>query len=229
MAFTFVPVHAAGDGAWSWHLLTDALRARGHDAVVVDLPADDPSADLWTYARTVVDAIGDRENPVVVGHSFGAFTAPLVCTSVRARSLVLVSGMIPSPGEPPADWWRNTRHASAPRTVGAGADDIEVYYHDVPAELAREALARARNHPSERANDQPWPLDSWPDVPTHALVCRDDRLFPADWMRGVVRHRLGIEADELPSGHCPMLSIPEEFADRLVALAAADGDDGVRG
>jgi len=66
-------------------------------------------------------------------------------------------------------------------------------------------------------------------VPTHALVCRDDRLFPADWMRGVVRDRLGIEADELPSGHCPMLSIPEEFADRLVALAAADGDDGVRG
>ena len=214
-----MPVHAAGDGAWSWHLLTDALRARGHDAVVVDLPADEPSADLWTYADAVVDAIGERENVVVVGHSFGAFTAPLVCTRLPAVALVLVSGMIPSPGEPPADWWRNTEHAAAPRPVGAGADDIEVYYHDVPPELAAEAMRRARNHPSERANDQPWPLDAWPDVPTHALVCRDDRLFPADWMRGIVRDRLGIEAGELPSGHCPMLSVPDALADRLVAIA----------
>ena len=187
--------------------------------VAVDLPADDQSADLWTYADTVVDAIGDREDLVVVGHSFGAFTAPLVCARVPAQSLVLVSGMIPRPGERPADWWRNTRHAEAPRVVGSDADDIEVYYHDVPPGLAREALRRARDHPSERANDQPWPLDVWPDVPTHALVCRDDRLFPADWMRGVVRDRLGIEPDEIPSGHCPMLSVPDGLADRLVALA----------
>ena len=103
MAFTFVPVHAAGDGAWSWHLLTDALRARGHDAVVVDLPADDPSADLWTYAETIVDAIGERGDVIVVAHSFGAFTAPLVCARLPVDGLVMLSAMIPRPGEPPAD------------------------------------------------------------------------------------------------------------------------------
>jgi len=99
----------------------------------------------------------------------------------------------------------------------------------VPANLAAEAMRRVRNHPSERANDQPWPLDAWPDVPTHAFACRDDRLFPADWMRGIVRDRIGIEADELPSGHCPMLSIPDVLADRLVALAGGRRDDGADG
>ena len=222
MGFTFVPVHAAGDGAWSWHLVADELRARGHEMVAVDLPADDASADLWTYADTVVEAVGSREDLVVIGHSFGAFTAPLVCARLPVRALVIVSGMIPRPGERPADWWRNTKHADAPRPVEAGADDIEIYYHDVPAELAAEALRRSRNHPSERANDQPWPLDAWPDVPTHVLVCRDDRVFPADWMRRVVRDRLGTEAGgEIESGHCPMLSVPDLLADRLVALVAA--------
>ena len=226
MAFTFVPIHAAGDGAWSWHLVSEALRSRGHETVAVDLPADAPSADLRTYADTVVDAIGDREDLVVVGHSFGAFTAPLVCARVPVQALVMVSGMVPRPGERPADWWRNTKHAVAPRPVAAGADDIETYYHDVPPELAAEALRRSRNHPSERANDQPWPLDAWPDVPTFVLVCRDDRLFPADWMRRVVRDRLGItEADEIASGHCPMLSVPEELADRLVTYAARGSAD----
>lgn len=221
MAFTFAPVHAAGDGAWSWHLVAEELRALGHDMVAVDLPADDASADLWTYADAVVDALADRDEVVVVAHSFGAFTAPLVCARRSVSSLILVTAMVPRPGEPPADWWRNTGHTDLVRPIATDADDIEVYYHDVPVELANEAVRRARNHPSERAYEQPWPLDAWPSVPTHALACRDDRVFPAEWMRGVVRDRLGIESDEIASGHCPMLSVPDELAGRLVALAAA--------
>ena len=29
--------------------------------------------------------------------------------------------------------------------------------------------------------------------------------FPAEWQRGVVRDRLGIEPDEIDGGHCPAL------------------------
>jgi hypothetical protein len=38
-----------------------------------------------------------------------------------------------------------------------------------------------------------WPLDAWPVVRTRYLLCRQDRMFPAGWMRGVVRERLGVE------------------------------------
>ena len=220
MAFTFVPIHAAGDGAWTWHLVADELRERGHDVVAVDLPADDESADLEDYADAVVEAIGDRANVVVVAHSFGGFTAPLVCVRVPVAALVMVTAMIPAPGEPPADWWANTRYAEAPReNRGAGTDDLAIYYHDVPPELAAEAMRRARNHPSDRAYSEPWPLDAWPDVRTQFLLCRNDRFFPAAWMRGVVRDRLGITPDEIDSGHCPMLSRPVDLADRLEAYA----------
>ncbi len=143
MRSTFVPIHAAGDGAWSWHLVEAELRGRGHDVVAIDMPADDESAGLWDYADAVVSAIGDRSNVVVVAHSFGGFTGPLVCERMPVDLLVMVTAMIPAPGEAPKDWWSNTGHDQATRGLG-DQDDIATYYHDVPPELATEALERER-------------------------------------------------------------------------------------
>jgi pimeloyl-ACP methyl ester carboxylesterase len=56
---------------------------------------------------------------------------------------------------------------------------------------------------------EPWPLPAWPSVPTRYVRCRNDRLFPAAWVRRVVRDRLGIAPDEIDSGHCPALSQPK--------------------
>jgi pimeloyl-ACP methyl ester carboxylesterase len=41
-----VLIHGADDAGWSWHLVEAELRARGHDVVAPDFPADDPSAEL---------------------------------------------------------------------------------------------------------------------------------------------------------------------------------------
>ena len=51
------------------------------------------------------------------------------------------------------------------------------------------------------------PLKSWPDVPTRVLLCRDDRLFPAGFIRRVARERLGITPDEIDGGHTPALAV----------------------
>ncbi len=64
------------------------------------------------------------------------------------------------------------------------------------------------------------PLAAWPDVPTRVLLCRDDRLFPAAFIRRVARERLGIIPDEIDGGHTPALSRPKELAARLEAYAA---------
>lgn len=217
---TFVLIHGAGDVAWYWHLVEAELRGRGHEVVAVDLPCDDDSAGLSDYTDTVVDAIGDRTHLVVVGQSLGGLTAPLVCDRVPADLLVLVAGMVPLPGETGADWWSNTGYDQA-----AGDDDehdgseIAVFYQDVEPGLAAEALSRGRDQ-SSTPMLEPWPLSAWPEVPTRYLLCRRDRCFPAEWTRGVVRDRLGIQPEEIDSGHTPALSRPKELADRLVGYAA---------
>lgn len=218
---TFVLIHGAADVAWYWHLVDAELRKRGHGVVAVDLPCDDDSAGLSEYTDAVVDAIpGDRTDLVVVGQSLGGLTAPLVCERVGADLLVLVAAMIPSPGEKGAAWWANTGHDQAAAEDAHDGSDIAVFLHDVAPDLASEALSRGRAQ-SDTPMQEPWPLDAWPDVPTRYLLCRRDRLFPAEWTRGMVRDRLGITPDEMDCGHTPALSRPGELADRLEAYAAS--------
>ena len=88
-----------------------------------------------------------------------------------------------------------------------------------PAELADEALRRTRAQ-SDTPSEAPWPLAAMPDVPTRFLLCRHDRLLPADFLRRVVRERLAIEPDEIDAGHCVALSRPRELAERLDSYVA---------
>lgn len=220
---TFVLIHGAADTAWYWHLVEPELRALGQDVVAMDLPCDDDSAGLAEYANAVVHAVGDRTDLVVVAQSFGGFTAPLVCDRLPVELMVLVAAMIPKPGEPPSDYWSNTQWPgpSVPpvnEAEDAGEDQagtIAAFMHDVPPEVAAEALARVRGQ-SETPGATPWPLPAWPDVPTKFLLCRDDRFFPAEWMRSVAEERLGASPDEIEGSHCVALSRPKELADRLV-------------
>jgi pimeloyl-ACP methyl ester carboxylesterase len=220
---TYVLIHGAGDVGWYWHLVEAELRARGHDIVAPDLPCEDDSAGLPEYADAVFDAIGDRTDLVLVAQSFGGFTAPLVCDRAAVDLLVLVAPMIPAPGEAPADYWANTRYQDEART--SYDDAIALFYQDVPPRLAAEALQRGRPQ-SEARMHEPSPLKAWPDVSTRVLLCRDDRLFPAPFLRRVAQERLGITPDEIDGGHTPALSRPKVLADRLEAYRVAIATDG---
>jgi pimeloyl-ACP methyl ester carboxylesterase len=223
----FVLIHGAGDVGWYWHLVETELRRRGHAVVAPDLPCDDDAAGLAEYVDTVVDAVADAGDLVVVGQSFGAFTATMVADRLPVDVLVLVTGMIPAPGERPEDWFANTGLAQAVQEQArrdggqTGSEDPFVaFYHDVPRALAEEALSKERPQ-SATPGLSPWPIDAWPAVPTRFVLCTEDRFFPPDFMRRVVAERLGIIPDEIAASHCVALSRPKELADRLVGYAAA--------
>jgi pimeloyl-ACP methyl ester carboxylesterase len=208
---TYVLIHGAGSDSWYWHLVAPQLRSLGHDVVAVDLPCDDDAAGLQEYTQTVVDAVGDRRDLILVAQSLGGFTAPLVCDRLPVALLVLVAAMVPRPGESAGEWWANTGHV-----FPDPFDPAVVFAHDLSPELAAASLDHVREQ-SGTPFEKPWPLDAWPDVPTRFLLCRDDRFFPADFQRRVVLDRLGITPDEMPGGHLPALANPEELVQRLEA------------
>jgi pimeloyl-ACP methyl ester carboxylesterase len=139
--------------------------------------------------------------------------------------MVLLAAMVPAPGESPGDWWDNTGWEQARREQNqrdgrdpdAEVDVIADFLHDVPPDVVADAMARGERRQSGTPFEKPWPLTAWPDVPTRVLICRDDRFFPADFMRRVARERLGITPDEMDGGHVPALSRPRDLVDRLVA------------
>jgi pimeloyl-ACP methyl ester carboxylesterase len=216
---TFVLIHGAGDVGWYWHLVEAELRGRGHDTMAPDLPCDDDSASLSDYADVVLGAIGARTDLVVVAQSAGAFTAPIVCDRRDSELLVLVAGLVPAPGEAPEEWWANTGYDQVEHERYDG--EVEIFYHDVPPALAAEAMSRGRTQ-SDTSSREPWPLAAWPDVPTRFVLCRDDRLLPAGFLRRVVQDRLGIVPDEIGAGHCVALSRPKELAALLDGYVGND-------
>ena len=215
---TFAFIHGAGDVGWYWHLVEAALRDRGHETVAPDLPVEDDTAGLEQYAEVVIDAIGDRRDIVVVAQSFGGYVAPLVAERVGARLIVLVAGMVPRPGETADEMFRNTGWEPAQQS---DTSEIAVFYHDVPIDLAEQALEHGRRQ-SDTPGSEPWPLPAWPDIATRAIVGRQDRFFPPEWLRTVIHDRLGITPDEIDSGHCPALSRPKELAELLEGYLASD-------
>ena len=216
---TYVLIHGGGGGAWDWHLVAAELRGRGHDVVAPDLPTEDGSAGLSQYADAVIDAIGDRTEIIVVAHSFGGFTAPLVCARMPVELLVLVAGMVPSPGEPP----------------GSGGP--------IPV-TRRRGWSRAGTTPSSprtsMTSRRPWRRRRWPRSgipPTrrcgthgrsrHGRTCRrgissvaTTATSPPSGLASSYGTALGIVPDEIGGGHCPFLARPVELADRLEAYGA---------
>lgn len=170
-----------------------------------DLPCDEESAGWDEHADAVLSAVGDAQELRVVAHSLGGFTATLVCSRIRAESLTYVAGMVPEPGETLTQYFANTGAPASPE------DPIEAFLADLPREEAEAALAAARPQVA-RATAEPLPIEGRPDLPTRYLLCRDDRTFPPDWTRGMVRERLGIVPDEIDGAHCPFLSRPADLA-----------------
>ena len=222
---TYALIPGGGGDPWEWHRLVPELEARGQEAIAVRLPADDDTAGWSDYADAVLDALGDRDEAILVAASMGGFTAPIVCTRRKVDLLVLLNAMIPVPGETFNEWGSNTGagtarrryHASIGLAPEAADDDAIVYYHDLPPELGIEARERAWQDQSMRPLDEPWPLSAWPDVPTRVLAGRHDRMFPLEFQRRVARNRLGLEVDEIDGGHMLALGHPAELARRLEA------------
>ncbi|MFE2530899.1 alpha/beta fold hydrolase [Streptomyces sp. NPDC059371] len=217
----FVLIPGAGGSAWYWHPVVSELRARGHEAVAVDLPGADESAGLPEYADAVAAAIGGRADTVLVAQSLGGFTAPMVCARVPVGLLVLVNAMVPLPGETPGQWWGDTgsepARLAAAEAGGYGTEfDLDTYFlHDVPAEVAAAGAGHERPE-ADIAFNQPCDIERWPDTTTRVLAATGDRFFPVDFQRRVARDRLGIEAETIPGGHLAALSHPSELVDRLV-------------
>lgn len=221
---TYVLIHGAASDSWYWHLVVPELEAHGHEVVVPDLPSGDDDAGFVEYAATVVDAVDtrlgvrrDHRDPddelVVVAQSLGGFTAPLVCEAVPTDLLVLVAAMVPRPGEPPGEWWANTGWEA--QRGDRPLDVMDDFFHDVPADVVAEAMARGETPQSGAVFERPYPLRVWPSVPTRVLAGRRDRFFPVEFMRRVSEERLGVVPDEIDSGHLPALARPRELVEQL--------------
>jgi pimeloyl-ACP methyl ester carboxylesterase len=234
---TFGLVHGAWHGAWCWDQVVAELHGRGYGAVAVDLPSEDGEAGAEEYARVVVDTLRDADEVVLVGHSLGGLTIPVVAQARPVRAMVFIAALLPTVGCSFEDGHvddpdRLMPGLGAGQIVGGDGSStwqpqaaIALMYPDAPPDRAAWAAARLRRQ-HWRAVQEITPLRAWPAVPVTVIACASDAVVNPDWVRRAARVRFGVEAEILPGDHSPFLTRPGELVDLLVAAAASADDRG---
>jgi len=227
---TVALVHGAYHGGWCWDRLVPELGRRGLAAVAPDLPCDDPGAGVAAYAEVVERALADEDDVMLVGHSLGSLTIPVVAAHRPVRRMVFLCSVPTGPGPAVGDDLGSMvtpEFTAAPRFHDPAGTEVlandaarRLFFHDCEDADAWWATAHLRPQ-ARRPLAEPGPLRAWPDVPQSIILATDDRVVRWEWAISAARARLdGGEPDLLPGGHSPFLARPAELADLLAQIAA---------
>jgi pimeloyl-ACP methyl ester carboxylesterase len=226
---TFGLVHGAYHGAWCWGPTVAELERRGHRALTVDLPCEDSTAGAAAYAAAAVEAFADADDDlVVVGHSLGGLTIPLVAHARRVQRLVYLCAMLPRVGRTQDDVMDDEPEMLLPGPPGGIYQGEDGASHWKPqAAVSRffsDCEPAVATWAAEQLRGQFWvitqevtPLVGWPDVPSSYVLGTADPIVNPEWSRRIVAEVLGVQPMEIAAGHSPFLSAPVALVDALEA------------
>jgi hypothetical protein len=227
MADSFILVHGGFGSPAELAPTVPFLEAKGHRVVNVDLPSERPDASLEDYADAVIGAMsGLTGRRILVAHSAGGATIPLVAARVPVTRMVFAAAILPKPGE-------SILEAAGPatrQTIMAvsldNGDGTRSFDFDLLASFAppdqREAylafLRATQRRQGMAAIHQPWPGNSIPDVPRSYILCTEDQIVPPERQRAFSAS-LGVAPIEIASEHSVFATQPQRLADILDGLA----------
>jgi pimeloyl-ACP methyl ester carboxylesterase len=238
---TFVLIHGAWHGGWSFELIKPMLEAEGHIVIAPDLPGmggtDDElaAATLANWADFVAELCRSAQQPVILcGHSRGGLvlseTAERIPTEIAALvyicAMMLPSGMSREQwrdrAEPNADFRAIILpHPSGIATVIDRSHAAPVFAQLSPPGLVEKAFDRLMAEPDQpRLTEMNLSVARYGSVPRHYIECLHDRTIPISDQRMMQDLQPCASVTALDADHSPFLSRPRELADVLLKIAA---------
>lgn len=232
---TFVIVPGAWDTPATMDPLVEPLASAGHAVITVDLPCADARATLEEYAAAVRAVLPDDPADVVlVGYSFGGFTASTIAAEHPDMPVVYLAAWIPRPGASVLDLFVGSDpFVDGDETAGLAAFgglivsagpglcalDINAYVAPLdPLEraAARSYLERTQRPQGIAALRQQWRGELRTSGRRTYVLTTADTLVPPETQR-VMSASVGAEVVEIDTGHGPFREQPARLAELLVA------------
>jgi pimeloyl-ACP methyl ester carboxylesterase len=214
----FLLVHGSTQGPRGYDRLAGALEERGHHTVAADLPVDRPQWTAAEYAEVACGQAVGLTEPVLVVHSAAGVVAPAIAAAVGARHVAWLGAVIPDPGRSVMDELAADAGMSGEEwhdwtgdLDGAPAETAYFLFHDCDLATLRWALSTTRLWPVRKLFEAPGAALG--DLPrSTVIVPSEDRTLTPEWMRRAARERLKADPIDVPGGHCPHVSRPEQVA-----------------
>ncbi len=229
---TFVLVHGAWGGGWSWRpTVGKLLREAGHEVFTPTLTGlgerahlASPAVDLETHIQDIVSVIEceNLRDVVLMGHSYGGMVITGVADRIHERllALVYVDAMVPADGQSLADLVGSSAAQMEARAQAEG-DGWRLPPSPLPTDATPEHLAWV----SARRQAQPVKTFTQPvrltgggaDLPRTYVYCTNP---PGDAFTRIatrLRNDPAWKVVEFPTGHNVHYTMARELADLLLA------------
>ena len=234
---TFVLVHGAWQGGWTWNRVAPLLRATGHEVHTPTLTGVgdrahliSPLVGLDTHVQDVVATIRNERlsDVVLVGHSYAGQVIAGVASALPSAlaQLVYLDAFVPNDGESATEQQPETiahHYQESVQERGFGwllpTRQLEVLGVTDPGDV-EWLTALMVPHPYKGFND---PVKVTPA----ALALPSSFIESVDWLRVFRSSReraaaRGWPAHELHTGHQSMQTAPRELAELLNQIAIGD-------
>lgn len=238
-AGTFVIVHGAFQNAQSWAEVSNALRAKGHTVVAVDLPgrnAEGAAAKAVTmaqYAEAVGAVVKAQAEPVtLIGHSFGGITISLVGLAMpeKIKKLLYVAAYVPESGESMqslASGDKTNGFTSKSFVVSADYafatilddDRARLFINDGgPEQQKIVAQSMVREPLGPIATKVEISREIFAALPKAYIRTGMDKTVSTTIQNMMIQRARIAQVSDIDSGHSPQASQPEKLSDLIVSL-----------
>ena len=233
---TFVIVPGAWDTPATMEPLLEPLGSASHTVIVVDLPCGDADATLEEYADAVRAALpDDLADVVLIGYSFGGFTASRIAVEHPDMPVVYVAAWIPRDGTSVLDLFVGSDPFEAGEEAGIAAFEglilsagpglcalnIDRYVaaaDPVERDSVRTYLERTQRPQGIAALREKWRGDLPTSRRRTYVLTTADTLVPPEAQR-VMAASVGADVVEIDTDHGPFREQPERLAELLVAAS----------
>ena len=218
-------------GAWAWDEVSGLLRAAGHDVTALTLPglesldADRSSVTLADHVEAICDSVRAAGAPAVLAVHSGAGVPGYAATDrvpeSVAHMIYVDTGPATAAMDPDFD---GDEYPLPPAAQLAESENLD----GLSEEQLATFRARAVPEPAGALRDAPeLTNDARLDVPSTLIATaytsqeyRDAAAEGQTWLGGLNELRQVTYVD-LPTGHWPMWSKPQELADIIGGIAKA--------
>ncbi len=236
---TFVMIHGAWHGGWSFDALRPLLADAGHDMIAPDLPGMGGTEDelaavtLSGWADFTADICGAAKQPVILcGHSRGGIVISETAERVpgKVAALVYICAMLLPSGMSRASWRENATpnpafqeiQISLSSGLGSIVDTARappVFAQMSPPDMVRKAMTRLVAEPSGPRAAVLELGANYDSVPRHYIECLHDLTIPIADQRKMQALQPCRSVTSLEADHSPFLSAPRALADALLTIA----------